>query len=74
MTSLLSDAVARLAQLPERDQEFYARQLLTELDADARWDELFSHTSDEDWRSMVEGARRDADAHVDSDTLLARLG
>ena len=66
MTALLQNAIARLRSLPERDQEFYARQLLKELDADERWDELFAHTSPEQWASVVAEAKQDA---ADNGTL-----
>ncbi|MDT0632791.1 hypothetical protein RQM47_12580 [Rubrivirga sp. S365] len=66
MTALLQDAIDRLRRLPQRDQEFYARQLLKELDADERWDELFAHTSPAHWTSMVAEARQDA---ADNGTL-----
>jgi hypothetical protein len=60
MTATLKTAFDRLSRLSERDQEFYARQLLHELDADARWDELFDHTSADQWAGVVAGARQDA--------------
>jgi hypothetical protein len=60
MTALLKTVIDRLTRLPEREQDFYARQLAKELDADARWDELFTLTTDEQWRAMVAEAKRDA--------------
>ena len=75
MIRLLSDAVGRLADLPEADQEFYARQLLRELDADERWNELFTLTTDAQWSAMVNEAREDADANgtMSLDDLRAAL-
>ncbi|MEO0558278.1 MAG: hypothetical protein AAF170_08855 [Bacteroidota bacterium] len=60
MTTTLKTAINRLSRLPKRDQEFYARQLLRELDADERWNELFDHTTDEQWEQMVQEAKQDA--------------
>ena len=75
MTALLQNAIDRLQRLPQRDQEFYARQLLKELDADERWDELFAHTSPAQWDAMVSEARRDAadNGTLTLDELKARL-
>ncbi|MCH7611672.1 MAG: hypothetical protein IIC18_06120 [Bacteroidetes bacterium] len=60
MTTLLKKAIGRLRSLPERDQDFYARQLLREIDSDERWDELFDLTTDEQWAAMVKEAKQDA--------------
>ena len=75
MTTTLQTAINRLARLPERDQEFYARQLLKELDADERWDELFDHTSDEQWSAMVSAAKDDVERNgtLSLDELKASL-
>ena len=60
MTTLLKKAIGRLRSLPERDQDFYARQLLREIDSDERWDELFDLTTDEQWAALVKEAKQDA--------------
>ena len=60
MTTLLRSAIDRLSRLSKRDQDFYARQLLQELDGDERWDELFALTTDAQWRAMTDEARQDA--------------
>lgn len=60
MTTLLKKVFGRLSALPKRDQDFYARQLLKELDSDKRWDELFELTSDEQWATMADDAKQDA--------------
>ena len=60
MTTLLKKAIGRLRSLPERDQDFYPRQLLREIDSDERWDELFDLTTDEQWAAMVKEAKQDA--------------
>ena len=75
MTPLLSNAVGRLADLPEADQEFYARQLLKELDADERWDELFTLTTEAQWSDMIGEARKDVEANgtLSLDDLKAAL-
>jgi hypothetical protein len=41
MTALLKEAVARLLALSESDQDAMASRIIEELEADARWDELF---------------------------------
>lgn len=66
MTTTLKAAINRLSRLPQRDQEFYAHQLLRELDSDERWNELFEHTTDDQWAQMVDEAKQDA---ADNGTL-----
>lgn len=75
MTATLQAVFNRLSRLPERDQEFYARQLLKELDADERWDELFAHTSPDQWDRMVAAAKEDAERNgtLSLDELKASL-
>ena len=46
MTKLLEEAFARLAGLPEADQDSIATWLLAELDSDRRWEKLFSESHD----------------------------
>ena len=62
MTKLLEEVVARIKQLPEEEQDFYAIQLREELEADHRWDELFDKTTAEQARAVVEKVRRDRTA------------
>lgn len=59
MTKLLEEVVARMKELPEEEQDFYATQLREELAADQRWDELFSQTTDEQAQTIVERLRRE---------------
>ncbi len=59
-TTLLETAFQRLSRLPQRDQEFYAQQLLRELDAEERWEDLFEGTTDAQWRALVSRAKEDA--------------
>jgi methylase of polypeptide subunit release factors len=46
MTNLLDEAYAVAKELPEDEQEAIGAVLLAEIDADRRWDELFSRKSD----------------------------
>ena len=48
MTKLLQQAFERASELPETEQDKFARFLLAELDSDRRWDELFSSPESED--------------------------
>ncbi|NNJ27977.1 hypothetical protein [Alienimonas chondri] len=48
MTSLLTQAFDRAAELSEESQDALARQLLAELDADRRWDDAFASPRSED--------------------------
>lgn len=47
MTDLLEKAFERASQLPEAEQDEFARLMLQELEADARWAALFEHTASE---------------------------
>ena len=46
MSKLLEEAFARLAQLPEADQDSIATWLLEELESERRWEKLFSESQD----------------------------
>jgi hypothetical protein len=46
MSNLLDEAYAAAKELPEPAQEAIGAWLLAEIDADRRWDELFSQPSD----------------------------
>ena len=48
MTQLLEDAFDRASQLPDEEQDAFARLLLAELDAEQRWSELFARPESED--------------------------
>ncbi len=41
MTALLERAISRVSDLPAKRQNAIARLLVTEIDADAQWDESF---------------------------------
>ncbi len=45
MSKLLEEAFAKLAELPESDQDSIANWLLEELDSESRWEKLFSESS-----------------------------
>lgn len=48
MTRLLEEAFERASELPQEEQDKFARFLLAELDAERRWAELFSRPESED--------------------------
>ena len=48
MTQLLQRAFERATKLPQEEQDKFARFLLTELESEQRWAELFRHPKSED--------------------------
>jgi hypothetical protein len=48
MTELLEQAFAKAAELPQEEQDRFARFLLSELESELRWAELFSRAESED--------------------------
>ncbi len=48
MTRLLQKAFERAAKLPQEEQDKFARFLLTELESERCWTELFSRPESED--------------------------
>ena len=46
MTRRLEEAIARLARLPEQEQDALASIILEELASEQRWDEAFAGTAD----------------------------
>ena len=48
MTELLQQAFDRASELPESQQDEFARFLLAELDSGRRWDELFNLPESDD--------------------------
>ena len=61
MTELLQRAFDRASELPENQQDEFARFLLAELDSERRWDELFSLPESDD---LLDRLANDAlDAH-----------
>ena len=48
MTKLLQEAFDRASELPQEDQDKFARFLLAELESDRQWAELFSRPESED--------------------------
>lgn len=46
MGKLLQKAMAEAAKLPESEQEAIGAWLLTEIESERKWDELFSRSSD----------------------------
>ena len=47
MTKLLEKAFAEAVKLPKKEQDKLAKWLLAELEAERRWDEAFSRSSDQ---------------------------
>ena len=48
MTELLEQAFAKASELPQEEQDRFARFLLSELESELRWAELFSLPESED--------------------------
>ena len=48
MNQLLQEAFERAAKLPEGEQDRFARFLLSELESERRWAEVFARTESED--------------------------
>ena len=46
MTQLLEKAVERISALPETEQDAVASVILSELEAEQRWDQLFKSSQD----------------------------
>ncbi|CUW39063.1 conserved protein of unknown function [Magnetospirillum sp. XM-1] len=46
MNKMLEQAIARLAMLPEAEQEAYGLQLLAEMESERGWDERFAKSQD----------------------------
>lgn len=46
MTTLLQEAFDKVSQLPEVEQNAFAEWIMAELEAEHRWNELFSRSHD----------------------------
>lgn len=72
MSKLLEEAFAKLAELPEADQDSIATWLLEELESERRWEELWSESGDALER-LADGAlaqhRRGRTKELDPDNL-----
>ena len=66
MHQLLEKAFDRASSLPSSEQEALARRVLAELDADARWDDLFARPESDDLLTQM--ADRALAAHRDGQT------
>ena len=60
MTELLQQAFDRASELPDSQQDEFARFLLAELDSERRWDEMFSRPESEDLLDQWAGEALDA--------------
>lgn len=69
MTQLMQKVIKRLSEVPEEKQDETAATLLEALDDDARWDTLFSETTEEQWHKMAEAERAD----IKADDLVWRI-
>ena len=65
MTRLLEEAIAKLRQLSEKEQDAIAKIVLQEIESEKRWDELFAKPSeklrqlaDEAWAEHQAGRSR----------------
>jgi hypothetical protein len=62
MTQLLQTAIRKLKALPNEEQDAFALRILEEIEADAKWDELFAKTTDEQWEAMIAKVDKEIDA------------
>lgn len=63
MSRLMEQAIKRIRELPEADQDALATILLQEIEAEQRWDELFARPESADLLSrMADAASADARA------------
>ena len=62
MTQLLQTAILKLKALPDKEQDAFALRILEEIEADAKWDELFDQTTDDQWEAMIAQVDKDIDA------------
>ena len=60
MTELLQQAFDKASELPDSQQDEFARFLLAELDSERRWDEMFSRPESEDLLDQWAGEALDA--------------
>ena len=58
MTKLLEKAMAEASKLPEPEQEAFAAWILSELESERRWDDLFARSQDL-LAKMAEETRRE---------------
>ena len=59
MMTLMKAYIERLQELPKDGPDTYAATYLTELEEEQRWDKLFDQTTDEQWTTLVEEARKE---------------
>jgi hypothetical protein len=72
MTRLLEEAMARVSELPADAQDELARWLLSELESERRWSELFAESGDALGRLAEEALaehRRGETKALDPETL-----
>ena len=69
MTRLLEKAFQRAAQLPEDEQDDFARLMLAELEADQRWADLFARPESEDLLGRMADEALQAHRRGDSQPL-----
>jgi hypothetical protein len=68
MTKLLEDAIAKVRQLSEAEQDAIAQIVLDEIESERRWDELFAKSpeklaglADRAWREHEAGGSEELD-------------
>lgn len=59
MTELLERAFAELAKLPNDAQDAMAARILADLEDEAAWSSRFAATTEDQWASMADMARRE---------------
>ncbi len=74
MTQLLKTAINKLKKLPQEEQDAFALRILEEIEGDAKWDELFARTTDEQWKTIIDQVDKeiDADNHESMDEVFGK--
>ena len=62
MTQLPTTAINKLKKLPKKEQDAFALRILEEIEADAKWDELFAKTTDQQWKNLIDQVDKEIDA------------
>jgi hypothetical protein len=70
MTQLLQKAFEKATQLPQEEQDRFARFLLTELESEQRWAELFNRPESED---LLERLADEAWQHTAQERLILSM-
>ena len=72
MTKLLEQAVAKVKELPETEQDAIAQIVMDEIESEQRWDELFAKSPDK-LRKLADRAWSEHEAGGSQELDLDRL-